>query len=560
MTSQRKNILAWGVFSVFLIYIWGLKSFSFHWETGDEAIYVYLSWAFLDHGALPYKDYFFAHPPLQILWAVPHFALFGFNPISVKTIPLISLSLTSLLLFLIGLKKLGRTGAIVTALSFLSAYTLLRSTGFWTGIHESILWATFGLWLFFQEKPLLSGVALALGVGTGTYILPAALLVGALCFIRDSSQGKKFSFGFLLVWGILQIMGLLLGGKSYWQGVYAYHFQKPEAKQPAWRDSLLHFFENFTLFSAGLVGFFIAFFEQLKKLKKSLQVFLFENEKASVALIGAIWALGYIAFLHLLNKRFSFYYNLCMLGFALGAGFLAQDLVDYVKSHFKKDRKNRFFSENLIYPLLTTSLLLIGYLSHQFFFKTYFPKVFRSKDQEMKWVGSPIPLANSFFKWCCWDSMALAGKRYGTAKELLYRQTDLFQSFNQLSDYVYEHSSKKDKLFGDSISAGILAVLSKRQLIQNFADTNTMRFTSGATKPEEAISEIDRPDLKFVLVTGSPKRDAKTGQISNVYLRFASLVPFRRWLDNNFRLVLQVPLGSGSYFYLLERNRWPSQL
>lgn len=553
MTSQRKTLLAFAMLFLALLFVWGLKSFSFRWETGDEAIYTYLSWAALDHGSLPYKDYFFAHPPLQLLWAIPHFALFGFQPVAIKSIPLISLSLTALFLFLIGLKKLGRTGALVTALSFLGAYTLLRSAGFWTGIHESVMWATVGLWLFFEERPLLSAIALALGVGTGTYILPAALLVGSLFWVQDPKKGKKYLLGFLTVWGAIQLLGTYLGGKSYWQSVYAYHFKKPEAKQPAWKDSLLHFFENFPLFWTGICGFVIASVEQLKFLKKGLRPFLFENSKKSVALVGLAWAFGYLIFLHLLNKRFSFYYNLCMPGLALGAGFLAQDLMDYL--FLPSQSRVLFLRKNWLYPLFTSVFIVSGLLASSSLFKFYVPGAFRAKDQEMKWLDSPIPLANYFFKWCCWDSVALAGKKYGAAKELLYRQTDSFRAFNKISDYIIEHSSRNDRIFGDSISTGLIALLSKRQIIDDFADTNTMRFTSGVTPPSLAISQIDRPELKFVLVSGRPSQKLSDKK-PIIYHRFASRPEFRKWLDGNFRIVLRVPLSSKNYYYLMERNKW----
>ena len=59
------DVVSWVGLGFMLVFFWGLKSFSFQWEPGDEAIYLYMSWAALDHGAIPYKDYFFAHPPFQ---------------------------------------------------------------------------------------------------------------------------------------------------------------------------------------------------------------------------------------------------------------------------------------------------------------------------------------------------------------------------------------------------------------------------------------------------------------------------------------------------------------
>jgi hypothetical protein len=561
------DVGSWVGLGLMLVFFWGLKSFSFQWEPGDEAIYLYMSWAALDHGAIPYKDYFFAHPPFQLVWSIPVFALFGFNPVAAKALPLVATSLTAVFIFLISKQKIGRIAAVFSAFLFLTAFSLLRSTTFWTGVHESVLLATMGLWFFLRKKPTWAGVCLALGVCTGTYILPAAVLVGALARIEERETLKKYGRSFLGVWGITQIAGIILGGSEYLRSVYLFHFRKPEAKQSAWRDTIQHFFMNFSLFWMGLNGLWLALLERKNQLagkqkKKNpffmirLKHFIFDDERFSVAFIGGVWALGYLVFLHLLKKRFSFYYHLVFPGLALCSGYLAQQVFEWVLLSIRhlRSRLSVQWNDNLAFRLLFISVLLGGYALYRPSYEAFSPGAFRKKDQEMKWRDSPIPTANSFFKWCCWDSIALGGVEYGNAQEILYRTGDFFKPFNTLSNFIAQNSTERDTLFGDSITVGIVAILSNRRLEKDFSDTNTMRFTSKITPAQEAIKTIDNPSLKYVLVSAQKKQSKTTGKEEYQYQRFAGVPAFRSWLESHFKTALEVPLGKNRSYLLLEKK------
>lgn len=565
-TSIVFDVLSWMSLVLMLIFLWGLKSFSFRWETGDEAIYLYMSWAALDHGAIPYRDYFFAHPPFQLVWSIPFFAVFGFNPVSTKALPLVATSLTAVVLFLISKRKLGRVAAVSSAFLFLTAFSVLRSTTFWTGIHESVFLAVLGLWFFFQKKPVWAGACLAMGTCTGMYILPASLLLAALSELEDRETLKKYLKSFLGIWGFTQLAGLILGGSDYLRSVYLFHFRKPEAKQSAWRDTLQQFFNCFSLFWWGLIGIWLAFLnktnQRVPKKKRNpffmirLRNYIFEDEKFSVAFIGGVWALGYLVFLHLLKKRFGFYYHLVFPGLALCAGYLAQQIFEWVLMMVNQIRteKTLKWDQNLAFRLIFIVFLFSGYALYRPSFEAYNPNAYRKTDQEMKWKDSPWPVANSFFKWCCWDSVALAGLDYGNPQEILYRQGELFKPLNALADYVSQNSKESDTLFGDSVTVGLVALLSNRRLEKDFADTNTMRFLSKITPAEEAIREIDNPSLKYVLVAAQMKKDKTTGDERYVYQRFASVKGFRDWIDSNFKVALTVPTSKKNAYLLFERK------
>ena len=558
--AQVAEILSWSALLLINVYFWGLKSFSFSWESGDEAIYAYMSWAALDHGAIPYKDYFFSHPIFQLIWAIPHFAVWGFSAVSVKAIPLAASSLTSVFLFLISKKRIGLLGAVASALFFLNTFSLLRSSSYWTGVHESVLLATIGLWLYFCKKPLWAGILLALGVGTGTYILPAALLVGFLCFLEGEESFKKFSLSFLSLWASIQVLGTLLGGSDYWKAVYVYHFQKPEARQPAWRDTAQHFFQDFSLFWLGFFGFGLSIIQKSETAKQNskkrnpfllirIRNYIEARPAQATAWIGAAWAVGYLIFLQLLKKRFSFYYQLVYPGLALGLGYLAQQFWIWAKDFHLASKKT------LALRCLVFFLILLGYSFYLPAFKAFNSGFFRKKDQNLVWKNSQFSWANSIFKSCCWSGVALQGKLYSNAQEILMRQPNTEQRLRKLADYVKANSTPNETLFGDSITVGLVALLAERRLEKDFADTNTMRFTSKITSAEEAIREIDNPSLKFVLVSSQKGIDKKTGLEKVNYQRFASVREFRVWLDAHFKEAFSVPTGKNGALLLLERVR-----
>lgn len=562
------DVLSWTALFLINLYFLGLKSFSFHWESGDEAIYAYMSWAALDHGAIPYRDYFFSHPLFQLVWSIPHFAIWGFTGTTVKAIPIAASCLTSVFLFLICKKRIGNVAAVVGSLFFLNTFSLLRSSGYWTGVHESVLLATIGLWFYFSKRSILAGIFLALGVGTGTYILPAALLVGLLCYLEGNESFKKYRLSFFSIWFATQMVGTLLGGANYWKAVYLYHFQKPEARQPAWRDTVQHFFQDFSLFWLGFFGFGLSLFQGFQKNEKNpkkrnpfllirIRNFMEARPAETTAWIGAAWSLGYLVFLQLLKKRFSFYYQLVYPGLVLGLGFLAQQFYVWLKDSVKGLNQSNLALDrrNLALRSFVIFLICLGYLLYTPAFKSFNSGFFRKRDQTLVWKDSPFKWANSFFKFCCWSNVALEGKLYSNPQEILLRQPNMEQRLRRLAEFVKNNSHPDDTLFGDSITVGIVALLSERRLERDFADTNTMRFTSKITPAEEAIREIDNPTLKYVLVNSQKVVDKKTGQERTNYQRFASIKEFRKWLDSNFKVAFSVPSGKNGAYLLLERIR-----
>jgi len=180
------------------------------------------------------------------------------------------------------------------------------------------------------------------------------------------------------------------------------------------------------------------------------------------------------------------------------------------------------------------------------------PSYVRSRDTPMKWSDSPLPI-NAPFRWGFWEDVARAYTAYGTVQESLYHESRYFEAAEPLSAYVREHSRPDQALFGDSSTAGLVALLAGRRLAADFADTNIMRFSSGIITPEATIAQIDTPQLVFVLVQGRMMRDP-SGSESMRYAAFAALPGFRRWLDEHFEVAFQVEDRTKGTFLLFRRR------
>jgi len=573
---------AWSLFGLVVLFFLILKSFSFHWETGDENVYFYMAWATADHGALPYGDYFFAHPPLHLLPGILLFALFGFGPVTARLIPVGATVTGAVFLFLLARKHLGRVGAVAAVFLYLTAFSLLRASTHWTGINLSVMWVIIGLWAFYRDRPLSSGVFMALGVCTGAYVLPGAMMAGLLASLRSRRDGPRYLIGFASVWGFINLACLIIGGSQFIDGVYRYHVAKPDAPGAAWNMSVRVFTDNFALFLGVLFGPLLAWLEKFlsveekqeekpekKKKKKSkeqppsgllalwlwLRRVLLQEGDRSLARVGALWTVGYVLFIAMLARVFPFYFLLLFPAMALAGGYavvrVIHGLTDLAKSW--KNRTRSWYRGLAVFGTIVV-VVLVAYLIRIPVQRGLLPRYVRTVDKPMQWSDAPLPgFVNGFLRWCCWDDVAEAYRDYSTTQEILYHESRFFEKAEELAEYVEANTSEEQTIFGDSSTAGIVALLSGRRLAADFADTNTMRFRSGITSADETIKRIEADNLALVLVSAGYRR-VRGGKTILSYGRFASIREFRRWLEDNYQEAYRVRDRTKGIFILLKRK------
>ncbi|MEA1927012.1 MAG: hypothetical protein U9N73_02305 [Candidatus Auribacterota bacterium] len=213
-------------------FIWA-KTFGFHYSVGgDENAYFYMA-RLMSQGKMFYRDFFFAHPPLQLIFLTLVYSIFGFH--------LIALKLTAVLPVLAGAgfiyhwlwkQKNGLTG-VFFLIVFLFNYELLKITTHPFGLNLTAFFLLLSIYYFLEDRPFLCGVFWGTAALTGLYALPWGVVPFAFYLLsRDRLKvSAYFLGGFLLLFGGINLLLIILFGDKYITPVYIYHFLKPRGNE-----------------------------------------------------------------------------------------------------------------------------------------------------------------------------------------------------------------------------------------------------------------------------------------------------------------------------------------
>lgn len=558
------DLLAWGGFLLLVAWFLALKSYCIHWQVGDENIYYYMAWSVVDHGALPYRDFFFAHPPLHLLPGVIAFAWLGFGPLTARCLPIGATVVGATFLFLLAKRHLGRLAAVAAVALYLNSFEVLGDSTHWTGIDLAAMWLVMGLWALFRQRSATAGMMLALGVATSDSVLPGAVMSGLLAFLESRESAVRYALGFGVPWLAVQAGCLLLGGRNYWDSVYRFHFIKPAMAGGSFGVFAEAVTNNFAMVVGSVVGLvFVALDEPAAKaegnsgnaagLWELLRAKLLHDGPRGLARTGALWALGYGLFIAPLPAVFSFYMLPIFPGLALVGGFAVERFVHHTRGSIAAARGRTAGSWTVArIPVLVVVACSVAFAVRVPLQRILVPTYVRAVDVPMAWSASPLPV-NAFMRWCCWEDTARAYTGYGTFQEILYHESRYFEQAETLADYVRQNSRSDQVLFGDSSTTGLVALLAGRRVAADYVDTNVMRFSSGLTAAEDVIRQVDTPALAFVLVQGRTASNAdRTSTIH--YAGFATVPAFRSWLDGHFDVAFQVEDRTKGTFILLRRR------
>ena len=531
---------------------------------GDENIYYYMAWSIADHGALPYRDFFFAHPPLHLLPGVIAFAWLGFGPLTARCLPIGAAVAAATFLFLLAKRHLGRLAAVAAVALYLNSFEVLGDSTHWTGINLAVMWLVMGLWALFRRRPATAGMMLALGVGTSDSVLPGAVMSGLLALLESRESAVRYALGFGVPWLAVQAGCFLLGGGSYWDSVYRFHFIKPAMAGGSFDVFAEAVTNNFAMVVGSVVGLVLVAVDEpaaeaagnsgnAAGLWELLRTTLLHDGPRGFARTGALWGLGYVLFIAALPAVFSFYMLPIFPGLALVCGFAVERFVHHALAFAAAVRRRdpEWRAAARVPALVVLACGVAGALRVPLQ-RGLVPGYVRALDVPMYWSASPLPI-NAFMRWCCWDDVARARTAYGTLQEMLYHESRYFEQAETLADYVRQNSRADQVIFGDSSTTGLVALLAGRRLAADCADTNVMRFSSGLTAAAEVIRQVDTPALAFVLVQGRTARNAQ-GRPTIDYAGFAAVPAFRSWLDGHFDVAFQVEDRAKGTFVLLRRT------
>ena len=161
-------------------------------QPGDENVYYYMG-KMVWEGKVPYKDFFYAHPPLHIYLMALAYGIFGFNIVILKFIPLASTLVSAFFVFKIAKEKFGNSEAVISSLLFLSSYSLLFNSVFSFGIEVAAMFLISGFYFLWNKNNYIAS-GILFGLAGITRLL--ALIPILVIFAAISCQAEKSSSGF----------------------------------------------------------------------------------------------------------------------------------------------------------------------------------------------------------------------------------------------------------------------------------------------------------------------------------------------------------------------------
>jgi hypothetical protein len=148
--SEFKFLIAILILSIFI------RSFFLHPIYSDENIY-FNAGRYILEGKIPYKDYFFSHPPVQIYVYGFLFKIFGANFLVGKIFYLLLSTSCALLIFLIVKEVYDRKVALISSIIFLLTPSFIIFSLMGNGMWEAMILVLISFFLILKNKlPLAS--------------------------------------------------------------------------------------------------------------------------------------------------------------------------------------------------------------------------------------------------------------------------------------------------------------------------------------------------------------------------------------------------------------------
>ncbi|HLC61104.1 MAG TPA: hypothetical protein VJJ52_06785 [Candidatus Nanoarchaeia archaeon] len=251
---------------------------------GDENVYFYMAKA-MSEGQMPYRDFFYAHPPLHIFLLSVLINIFGINFFILKFAALAFLLTASFFLYKLSLElfqnkfndKSANLISMISVIIFLYSFTTLFTATFSVGIELSVMLMMVSFYLTFSKEYFVGGIFAGLAGLTRFYALVPLLVLFAFIFVKKLQEKRVKDFlilssGFLMIFGIVMILLTALYGHNFTDSVIKYHFLKPKlpGQKLAVFENVIK--ENWIIFTVFLL---ILFAQNKKRLQLPLFVVFF---------------------------------------------------------------------------------------------------------------------------------------------------------------------------------------------------------------------------------------------------------------------------------------------
>lgn len=162
----------------------------------DGNAYLYMAKLVAD-GAVPYRDFFYASPPLIVYAAAWVGTIGGFSWRIFGWLPVLLTAADAVIIYCLGFTSRSRLTGLAAAIGYLFSFVVLATTDFYSGVHLSLTLTLLGALAWQRSYPFGGGVLIGFGMLGKLYM---AVLFGAL--VLAAAAARRWS----------EVVRLLAGG------------------------------------------------------------------------------------------------------------------------------------------------------------------------------------------------------------------------------------------------------------------------------------------------------------------------------------------------------------
>jgi hypothetical protein len=520
-TSTRRERLARAApalaFAAVVAFYCALRTYQFHVADSDENIYFYMALRTAFGGVSPYRDYFFAHPPLHLAFGVVALKLGalvegartmlgsaawgddGAALVTVKSIGLVSGALGGVFVYRAVRRVAGPLEAWLAGTMFLLSPDLLH--GFFTGVTEALMLAALGLERAVAGRDRHAGLAFAAACLVAMYAAPFGLavwLVLLACAPRRALSLALWTAGPLLV---VHGLFLLWAGRPYWESVFAYHLHKPKLGEGILGQELLLMLRKSTLLVAAVP---VAIVALARGGWRSLRARLRDEPSVQLAAFSLAGLVATLLFVGATRAIFHYYFVMLMLGVAPLAGLVYGGLLRRIAGLARalRDHRGRPALPARGAPTLAGAAVgVLGLLASPLageaiarlpaVRRTEIPDTVVGHVSARAWRPSAAlgPLDGAF-RALLWRDEQRLGDVYPVWTQFLWDASQTFEMSETFARYVRDRLPPDATILGDSTFASTVALQAGHHLSLDEADTNAMRFRSGITPAAPFVARL----------------------------------------------------------------------
>ncbi|HOZ48795.1 MAG TPA: glycosyltransferase family 39 protein [Candidatus Hydrogenedentes bacterium] len=503
-----------------------LKTIGIRPSTTDENIYFYGAYRF-SQGAIPYRDFFFAHPPMHLVIPAAVFLLTGFNIVVAKLIPVVATLASGLFLYLTLRRTSGRVAALAGLAGFLSAYQVLMSSTHMTGINLTLAFLAGAVYFAVSDRPLSAGVFAGLSMATGIYAFAGVLALAVALLCRTPRKSLRFAAALAVVFGAIMGIFWILGGDGFIDGVFRYHFMKL-ARVAGQRDPFASL--NPLVFVGAVLTNLGVFFEG----DTFLELFYYHAPFFLATLLAVVGlgahavcvgrSKGAASAWRVLSPRHMLSSASGMIEFSVVAVLLftiqwanLREIYDFyltlsvffvvipfgVVIHF-------VYSRIQDPPELRSGVLALGVLLLLWIYVPFSAPLLRtlwtSEDQnrgEVKTYAWQSPVAfgraSELARALYFKDRRVAGAYTPYYRHYLWNKMLTFSTVDEVANYVTTNTTPDETITGASTIAPLVALYAHRRLAADEADTNYKRFESGLMDPKTFFYSACADQLRILI-------------------------------------------------------------